>query len=132
MAQPELSCISEQESKGLVGCFCAWGGCAVEPECLGQPWPEEASRRRKSASAGFCWRAGEWRGELEKGAQPKKRARKEEAWKEFCWSDAEERAGKGACPYRRLCEMWQKGLRFQDGGTRRSRKARLAEAENCF
>lgn len=47
-----------------------------------------------------------------------------------CAADAgvEERAGKGASPYslslqrggRSFCEMWEKGLRFRAGGSRRS------------
>lgn len=51
------------------------GTAVARGSCCGR-W-----RRRKLESAGLCWRAGEVRGELEKGAQPKERARKEEAWK---------------------------------------------------
>lgn len=47
-------------------------------------------------------------------------------------ADAEERAGKGACPCRQLRAVWEKELRFQDGGTGRSRKTQLGEVENCF
>lgn len=67
----------------------------MEPECLGQQQSEEAaaaarrggSRRPKAGgreSTGFSWRGGEVSGEPEKGTQPKKRARKEEAQKLSC------------------------------------------------
>lgn len=60
-------------------CFCARGGCAAEPECLGQPQSEEAaaaarggrSRRPKAggrASAGFPGEEGRWRGEAGEGS----------------------------------------------------------------
>lgn len=59
----------------------------MEPECLGQPWPEEAAGGGGSRRVlGFAGEQGRWRGELEKGVQPKKRARKEEAWEMLCWS----------------------------------------------
>lgn len=60
----------------------------MEPECLGLPWPEEAAAAAGGGGSrrelGFAGEQGRWRGELEKGAQPEERARKEEAWKVLC------------------------------------------------
>lgn len=76
----------------------------MEPECLGQPWPEEAAAAARGGGSrrvlGFAGEQGRWRGELEKRVQPKKRARKEEAWKVHCW------CGRGG-------EGWERSLSLQ-------------------
>lgn len=134
----QLSQIFEEESKALVWCFCARGGCAAEPECLGQLRSEEAAaaaggggsqcpKAGGRASTGFSWR---WLGGGRRRREPS--LRKEHGRKRLgkCTADtdAEERASKGACPYslslqrggRSFCEMWEKGLRFRDGESGRS------------
>lgn len=108
----------------------------MEPECLGQPWPEEAAAAARGGGSrrvlGFAGEQGRWRGELEKKSSLRKEQGRKRLGKCTAGADAEERAGKGACPCRRLRAVWEKELRFQDGGTGRSRKTQLGEVENCF
>lgn len=103
------------------------GRVCLEPECLGQPWPEEAARPLTREEIGECWvcaEQGSWRRE----SSLRKEHRRKRLGKFSV--HAEERARKGACPCRWLCEMWEKGLGFRDGGTGRSRKTQLGEVEN--
>lgn len=108
----------------------------MEPECLGQLWPEEAAA---AARRGGSWGVlvllesrGGGRGSWRRESSLRKEHGRKRLGKCSADVDAEERAGKGACPCRRLCELWERGLRLQNGGTEKSRKAQLGEVENCF
>lgn len=105
-----LSWIFEEESKDLLQCFCARGGCATEPDCLGQPRSEEAAavhgqgsrcpQAGGRVSAGFSWRGdicggGSWRREPSLRKEHGRKRLKESA----ADVGVEEKAGKGVCPY---------------------------------
>lgn len=91
---------------------------------------EEVGVPRLEAGRALIFSPGGGGGELEKGAQPKKSARKEEAQKASCWCDCSREGWRGACPHGlsqqgggcRFCGMWEKRLRFGAGGSGRSRE----------
>lgn len=120
--------------KAKVWCFCA---------CEGVPWSQsvwDSRGQRKllrvleEEEVGKRWALLESRGGDGGSWRREPSLRKEHGRKRLgkCSADAdvEERAGKGAGPYRRLREVWEKGLRFQDGGTGRSWEMQLGEVED--
>lgn len=105
----------------------AW--CSVFVHVEGVPWSQsvwDSRGQRKllvEEEVGECWAVLESRGGGGGSWRRESSLRKEHGRKRLgkCTAgvDTEERAGKGACPNRRLCEMREKGLRSQDGGTGR-------------